>query len=394
MASRDRSSGLKTAITAELPAINTDKLTRTEERELAGIVHTKERLETQFRDRLIELEAERSELQYRATALERDRDRLRERLDQLQADRPAIDPDRVVSAFSERLAASEALSAQGYEITDYSVELKANLAYEDDEPRIRLPGPTEEFVAANLSTIRFGVEKRDADDALMYQRIPDVLGRSIESATRLLTEAGFAVGDREVIVGEPAGRVVEQFPRPGDVAQPGTEIDLVVSEAADGGEDSGASTTAEHTKREDISASAEHSKSEDANGEAEHTKSVDANEEVAEPTKSVDSEVAEHTKSEDTGDEKGETIDRDRTDRPDRTSPTDERTQPTATTQPVSAITGIGPTYSDRLGSVGIESVSDIQRADIETIADVASVSKTRAERWRELATKLAEESK
>ncbi|WP_138006934.1 PASTA domain-containing protein [Halalkalirubrum salinum] len=372
MASRDRSSGLKTAITAELPAINTDKLSRTEERELAGIVHTKERLETQFRDRIIELEAEHSELQYRATALERDRDRLRERLDQLQADRPAIDPDRVVSAFSERLTASEALSAQGYEITDYSVELKANLAYEDDEPRIRLPGPTEEFVAANLSTIRFGVEKRDSDDALMYQRIPDVQGRSIESATRLLTEAGFAVGDREVIVGEPAGRVVEQFPRPGDVAQPGTEIDLVVSEAAGSGEDSEASTTAEHTKSEDTS------------------------------------EEAEHTKRVDTNDEKGETIDRDRTDRPDRTSPTDERTQPTdertqptdertqptATTQPVSAITGIGPTYSDRLGSVGIETVSDIQRADIETIADVASVSKTRAERWRELATKLAEESK
>ena len=376
MASRDRSSGLKTAITAELPAINTDKLTRTEERELAGIVHTKERLETQFRDRLIELEAERSELQYRTTALERDRDRLRERLDQLQADRPAIDPDRVVSAFSERLAASEALSAQGYEITDYSVDLKANLVYEDGEPRVHLPGPTEEFVSANLSTIRFGVEKRDADDALMYQRIPDVQGRSIESATRMLTEAGFAVGDREVIVGEPAGRVVEQFPQPGDVAQPGTEIDLVVSEAADGEEDSGASTTAEHTK------------SEDANEETEHSKRVDASEEVAEHTKGVDTEEVERTKRVDSSEEKGETIDRDRTDRPDRTSPTDEQTQP------VSAITGIGPTYSDRLGSVGIETVSDIQRADIETIADVASVSKTRAERWRELATKLAEDSK
>lgn len=364
MDSRDRSSGLKTAITAELPAIDTDKLTRTEARELAGIVHTKELFETQFREQLIELEAERSELQYRTTALERDRDRLRERLDQLQADHPAIDPDRVVAAFSERLAASEALSAQGYEITDYSVDLKANLVYEGGEPRVHLPGPTEEFVAANLSTIRFGVEKRDSDDALTYQRIPDVQGRSIETVTQLLTEAGFAVGDREFIMGEPAGRVVEQFPRPGDVAQPGTAVDLVVTERGSDDEDDS-----------------------DASEEAAHTKSAAASEETE-----YTEEVAASDEKDDS-DKKDETVDRDRTDRTDRTTTTDEHTRSTATAESVSAITGIGPTYSDRLGSVGIETVGDVRRANIETIAEAASVSKTRAERWRELATKLAEES-
>jgi len=52
----------------------------------------------------------------------------------------------------------------------------------------------------------------------------------------------------------------------------------------------------------------------------------------------------------------------------------------------VDSVKGIGPTYSDRLGAAGIETVDDLAGADAEAVADAAKVSVSRAENWIERA--------
>lgn len=52
----------------------------------------------------------------------------------------------------------------------------------------------------------------------------------------------------------------------------------------------------------------------------------------------------------------------------------------------VHEVKGIGPTYSDRLGTAGVETVADLAAADPEAVADAAKVSVSRAENWIERA--------
>lgn len=53
---------------------------------------------------------------------------------------------------------------------------------------------------------------------------------------------------------------------------------------------------------------------------------------------------------------------------------------------PVSEIKGIGPTYTDRLGEAGIETVADLAAAEIPEVADAAKTGETRAANWIERA--------
>lgn len=53
-----------------------------------------------------------------------------------------------------------------------------------------------------------------------------------------------------------------------------------------------------------------------------------------------------------------------------------------ASAEPVDAIKGIGPTYSDRLSEAGIETVGQLAEADPETVADAAQTGETKAGNW------------
>jgi len=48
----------------------------------------------------------------------------------------------------------------------------------------------------------------------------------------------------------------------------------------------------------------------------------------------------------------------------------------------VDTIKGIGPTYSDRLGDTGIETVDDLANAQPETVADAAKTGESKAMSW------------
>lgn len=54
--------------------------------------------------------------------------------------------------------------------------------------------------------------------------------------------------------------------------------------------------------------------------------------------------------------------------------------------EPTNAIKGIGPTYSERLGEAGIETVADLADADPETVADAAKAGESKAMSWVERA--------
>lgn len=49
---------------------------------------------------------------------------------------------------------------------------------------------------------------------------------------------------------------------------------------------------------------------------------------------------------------------------------------------PVEEVSGIGPTYSERLADVGTETVADLASADPAAVAEAAEVSESRAEDW------------
>jgi predicted flap endonuclease-1-like 5' DNA nuclease len=60
----------------------------------------------------------------------------------------------------------------------------------------------------------------------------------------------------------------------------------------------------------------------------------------------------------------------------------EESTDEAEPSPPVEEIKGIGPTYSDRLADVGIETVTDLAGADAEDVAEAADTSLSRAENW------------
>ncbi len=53
---------------------------------------------------------------------------------------------------------------------------------------------------------------------------------------------------------------------------------------------------------------------------------------------------------------------------------------------PVEEITGIGPTYAERLEAAGIETVADLADSDIATVVEAAQATESRAQDWLEQA--------
>jgi polyhydroxyalkanoate synthase len=59
-----------------------------------------------------------------------------------------------------------------------------------------------------------------------------------------------------------------------------------------------------------------------------------------------------------------------------------EADEPAADADDVETVSGIGPTYAERLRSVGLETTADLAAADLSTIAEAAQVSEARAQDW------------
>lgn len=73
--------------------------------------------------------------------------------------------------------------------------------------------------------------ERESDPGTGRTRVPSVVGHKLEEAGRILEEAGLRGGATQSVVGSvwAVGRVIQQQPAAGTIAEPGTNVDLGVT---------------------------------------------------------------------------------------------------------------------------------------------------------------------
>ena len=373
--------------TRELTRVDATKLDRAEAREVEGLYRAKEYLATEFRDRLIEVESERDLLRTRVDRLQAERDSLRGRLDGLEADRGSVAPDRLVASLGDALAsARDDLSTAEYAVGRVEVDLKANVVGGDDGPRFQLPDLAEPVNREALSTLRFDFRPATpAEETAVYDPIPDVRDRSLAEARAAVQRAGFTVGEVTTEAGDADDVVLDQFPSPRSVAEPGTPVDLIVSERRELDvpsviglhlDDAAAALDDADLTVDDVDAEAR-----DEPADAVVGQSPPAGESVPVGT-AVDLTVSAGAAEEmDTGAA---------SERAESSEPDDPDAEERAHLD-LEAVDGIGPTYADRLREAGVVDVTTLLDRDVEDVAEVTRASTSRVENWFADARRLLE---
>jgi len=376
--------------TRELTALDAAKLDRTEKREIEGLYRTKEYLDTAFRDRLIAVESERDLLRTKVERLQAERGALRERLDGLEADRGRVAPDRFVASLGDALAsARDDLSEAEYAIGRIEVDLKANVVGGSDGPQFQLPDLAESANREALSTFRFDLRPaaRPAE-TVTYDPIPDVRDRSLDEARAAIERAGFSVGE---VTTEPGGVddvVLDQFPSPRSVAEPGAPVDLTVSARREHDVPSviglSLDDAAVALDDADLSVGGVDAETGDAPADAVVGQSPPAGESVpvgAAVDLTVSAGPAEEMDAEETdADDASETT----------ASPEADDAEARAVVD-LEAVDGIGPTYADRLRAAGVEDVRTLLDRDPDEVAEITRASTSRTTDWFAHAKRLLE---
>jgi predicted flap endonuclease-1-like 5' DNA nuclease len=409
----------------ELTRVDVAKLDEAEKREIEGLYRTKNYLAERYRERIVEAETERDLLASRVERLERERETLRERLDQLDAERPKLDPSRVGSTFAEMLSGLQTeLSGTDYAVGGLEIDLKANVVTDDDGVKFRLPDLAEEFAADNLSTLTFSLRPDGTPTTEAYEPIPDVRDQTRDAAASALQRAGFVVGDVTQEPGDEDDVVLDQFPSPHSVAEPGTAVDLTVSEHRR----TTVPTLVGHTLKDaltildaaDLKVGEEDAETHEKPPETVIGQQPLASEEVPVGTR-VDLTVsAGPPETDDEGavaasvtDEDATTVERDADERDDERDADErdderddgtERTESSDSQEPtdgeespddpsLEAVSGIGPTYAGRLREAGIDRLDALIAADPDEVAAVTNAARSRVEEWFEHAKTLREGS-
>jgi predicted flap endonuclease-1-like 5' DNA nuclease len=367
--------------TTELTHVDVAKLDRAEAREVEGLYRTKEYLATELRDRLLEAESERDLLRTKADRLKADRDRLRARLDGLEADRGRVAPDRFVASLGDALAsARDGLSEAEYTIGRIEVDLKANVVGGGDGPQFQLPDLAESANREALSTFRFDLRPAASpEETTVYDPIPDVRDRSLDEARAAIQRAGFTVGEVTTAPGDEDGVVLDQFPSPRSVAEPGAPIDLTVSERRDVDVPSVVGLDLDD-------AAAALSDTDLAVGEVDaETRSAPADTVVGQSPPAgasvpvgtaidltVSAGPAEEMATETAAAEEA-------------SEPLESHGSPDSAaraTVDLEAVDGIGPTYADRLRAAGVEDVRTLLHRNPDEVAEMTRASTSRVESW------------
>jgi predicted flap endonuclease-1-like 5' DNA nuclease len=365
--------------TTELTRVDVSKLDRTEAREVEGLYRAKEYLATELRERLIETESERDLLRTRVERLQADRDALRDRLDGLEAERGSVAPDRLVASLGDALAsARDDLSAAEYAIGRIEVDLKTNVVGGDDGPRFQLPGLAESVNREALSTLRFDLRPATRDDAATYDPVPDVRDRAVDEARAAIRRAGFAVGDVTTEPGDEDDVVLDQFPSPRSVAEPGAPVDLTVSEHRESDVPSVVGLDLDD-------AAAALSDAGLAVGEVDvETRSAPADAVVGQSPPAGERVPA------------GTAVNLTVSAGPagaasDVPAPPEPDEVDSSATVDLEAVDGIGPTYADRLREAGVGDVRTLLDREPGEVAEITRASTSRAEGWFADARRLLE---
>jgi len=365
--------------TTELSHLDASKLDRAEAREVEGLYRAKEYLATEFRQRLIAVESERDLLQTKVDRLQAERDALRDRLDGLEAERGTVAPDRLVASLGDALAsARDDLSAADYAIGRIEVDLKANVVGGADGPQFQLPDLAESVDRAALSTLRFDLRPAArTDETAAYDPIPDVRDRSLDEAREAIRRAGFAVGEVTTEPGDADDVVLDQFPSPRSVAEPGTAIDLTVSERRD--------VDVPAVIGHDLSdATAALSAAGLGVGEIDAETRDDPPDVVVGQTLAAGEAVPVGTAVD-------LTVSAGPAEEASESEEMNERATETAASPDLEAVSGIGPTYADRLRAADIDDLPTLLDRDPAEVAEITRASTSRVEDWFEHAKRLLE---
>lgn len=210
-----------------------ERLGRQELNQLEGVI----RDEIEIRDdtladlqqQNLTIRTERNALLERVETVERERLDLQERVDQLETDRLRFDPETVVADFGGALDA--VAEQRRYAVSDFHVNLRANVISTDDGVRLQLPTPLEDVDARNLSTLTFGLSRQSGTETADYREVPALEGLQRDTAEEHLAERGLGVGEITLEAADEASVVLGQFPEAYVLAEPDSEVDLTVSVA-------------------------------------------------------------------------------------------------------------------------------------------------------------------
>lgn len=200
-----------------------------------GALLYKESSEKLFGEKLL-LEQEKNTLATQVTKLSKEKAELESRISILQKSRPALSSSNLINSFAASLAEMDrglkkTQSSVKYRVSNMNVSLKTNIALEGDELRFQMPKSDDIISPENLSTIEFSLRAvPEKPDISSYMEVPNLSGLSKEDAKSKLLDAGFKVGDiQEKDSGTPQGTVISQLPSENSLAEPGAEVDLIIS---------------------------------------------------------------------------------------------------------------------------------------------------------------------
>ncbi len=344
----------------EIPQLNTEQLADQELAAIERAVIEREQIISNLNTDILEVRSERDALQTRVADLESARQELQERIEQLRVERPQLEPRAVFADLGQAINdVQDDLAATDYRIGDVEFNLKTNVTQTDQGLRMHMPSVDETFAAQNLSEVRFRVQAAapsEPEEAAMIE-LPDLTGLSQSKAEQTLSQKGLQVGDitETAEPDETPGRVLDQFPDPYSLLPEDAAVDLTV-----------VAEQTETLRAEFQQAIEERELTEDAELTSRlHEADIDDLESLSALQADAIAEI--------TGLPLAEVIPL-REQLLARVSPAEREN--------LEMITGIGPTYADRLRAGGIETPRALAESSAEEVAELAEVSEKRTERW------------
>jgi predicted flap endonuclease-1-like 5' DNA nuclease len=392
----------------EIPQVDPARYEPIERAAIERVITEQQESLVRLQTDVLDVRTERDALERQLTELEDQRGQLQDRIRELEAERPALKPRDVFTNLGAALdEVDDDLAGERYRVDDVDFTLKANVLQTDEGLRMHLPSLDETSASANLSEISFRLRapKREPERAgATYTEVPDLRGVSRDVATRRLAEAGLTEGTVETVVDPESrpGTVVEQFPGPYTVTEPEAPVDLVlVAEPEPAEADESEAETGSESSAETETTDAEER---DTNSEAENRTDLgvdDAERIEAFRTAIVESDpddpstVVERLRRAGIEDV-GSLVERDAEAVAELLSIPVERIVALQTqldddreSIDLEQVSGIGPTYAERLRGAGIQDVSQLATRDPETLSKVSGASTGRTEKWVEQAREL-----
>lgn len=413
----------------EIPQVDPAKYEPIERAAIERVITEQQESLVRLQTDVLDVRTERNALEHQLTELEDQRAQLQDRIRELEAERPTLNPRDVFTSLGTALdEVDDDLAGERYRVDDVDFTLKANVIQTTEGLRMHLPSLDETSASANLSEISFRLRapKTETERAgAAYTEVPDLQGVSRDIAMRRLAEAGLTEGTVETVVdpGSRPGTVVEQFPGPYTVTEPEAPIDLVLAVEPE--------PTADAAEVDESEVEAETDSESTAETEAE-TETETETEMSSKPTtdaeeRDTDSE-AENRADRDTDDAKRIEAFRKAIVESDPDDPStvvdrlrragiedveslvgqDAEALAESLSIPVEriaalqkqlsddresidleAVSGIGPTYAERLRKSGIQDVSQLATRDPETVSKISGASTGRTEKWVEQAREL-----